>query len=86
MSFTRGVLLFCDGNELDFVFVIPKSARKSCTLYRRLITNRRIEHGMRNAIEVCVEFEDEPVREGVWLCSRNDIIVCHMNSLLSPEK
>ena len=27
MSFTRGVLLFCDGNELDFVFVIPKSAR-----------------------------------------------------------
>ena len=27
MSFTRGVLVFCDGNELDFVFVIPKSAR-----------------------------------------------------------
>ena len=27
MSFTRGVLLFCDGNELDFVFVIPKSAQ-----------------------------------------------------------
>lgn len=41
---------------------------------------------MRNAIEVCVEFEDEPVREGVWLCCRNDIIVFHMNSLLSPEK
>ena len=27
MSFTRGVLLFCDGTELDFVFVIPKSAQ-----------------------------------------------------------
>lgn len=27
MSFTRDVLLFCDGTELDFVFVIPKSAR-----------------------------------------------------------
>lgn len=27
MSFTRGVFLFCDGTELDFVFVIPKSAR-----------------------------------------------------------
>lgn len=27
MSFTRGVFLFCDGNELDFVFFIPKSAR-----------------------------------------------------------
>lgn len=27
MSFTRGVFLFCEGTELDFVFVIPKSAR-----------------------------------------------------------
>lgn len=27
MSFSKGVLLFCDGTELDFVFVIPKSAR-----------------------------------------------------------
>lgn len=27
MSFTRGVFLFCDGTELDFVFIIPKSAR-----------------------------------------------------------
>lgn len=27
MSFTKGAFLFCDGTELDFVFIIPKSAR-----------------------------------------------------------
>ena len=27
MSFTKGVFLFYDGTELDFVFVIPKSAQ-----------------------------------------------------------
>lgn len=41
---------------------------------------------MRNSVEVCLEFEDEPVRDRAKLWCRRDTIVCHMNSLLSPEK
>ena len=51
--------------------------------YQVRVTHRRIRNFVESGIEVCIEFEDEPVGDSELLCCRNDITACRTSSLLS---